>query len=396
MARPTPPANSARKASITGGGFPLGRVLGIPVWLDWSWLLIFMLITLSISQSFQDLHPQWGAGQHWMAGLLTSLLFFVSIFLHEMGHSLMARRFGIEVASITLFIFGGVAAIKSEPKKPIEEFWIAIAGPFVSVMLAAGFFGINLLVRQVGGQAPPPMLSMIEATTQWLAIINLILAIFNLIPGFPLDGGRVLRSIIWAVTQSFSRATRWAAGAGQLIAYFFIALGIFRVLFHQQIVGGLWMAFIGWFLLNAARSSVAQMTVREQFVGVRALDVLDTTTPYVPPNMSVQQLVDQYVLQHGRHRFLVFDGDVLRGLVTLTDIKNIPREEWPYMSLQGAMVPCERLLAVRPQETLERVMQLMDENDVNQLPVVQDGIFYGMVTREGIVRLLRTRVEFRH
>ena len=385
-----------RRSPFPSGGFPVGRVAGIPVFIDWSWLLIFLLITLSISQAFKDMHPYWTPVQHWSSGIITSLFFFASIFLHEMGHSLVARRYGIDVASITLFIFGGVAAIKSEPKKPSAEFWIAIAGPFVSVVLAGAFFGVSLLAGW--GAKPeslPPLQSMIEAITSWLATINLVLAIFNLIPGFPLDGGRVLRSIVWAVTNSFERATRVAAGAGQIIAYFFIALGIFRALFLQNFVGGLWMAFIGWFLLNAARSSLSQLSIRQEFIGVRAGDILDVSTPYVAPNMSVQQLVDNYVLGHGRHRFLVFDGLRLRGLITLADIKDLPREDWAMTSLQAVMVPCEKLVAITRSETLEHVMQLMDENDVNQLPVVEGGTFYGMVTREGIVRLLRARVEFR-
>jgi Zn-dependent protease/CBS domain-containing protein len=372
-----------------GGGITLGRILGIEVRIDYTWLFIFLLITLSVSQRFAYLHPGWTGGQHWTAGVIASLLFFVSIFLHEMGHSVVAQAHGIKVSSITLFIFGGVAAIQSEPRRPGAEFWIAIAGPLVSVSLAGAFLATSALV----GEATVPT-SILHAVTQWLGYINIALAVFNMIPGFPLDGGRVLRSIIWKITGSLEQATRVAAMGGQIVAYFFIALGIFLVFVTGEFVGGLWMAFIGWFLLRAAQGSVTHMALRNAIEGVRAGDVADTNVPYVSPAKSVKALVDEYVLFHGLHRFLVFDGDTIRGMVTLHDIKNVPREEWPYTSVQAILVPTERLYTVRPGDSLDRVMELLDQHALNQVPVVENGVFYGLVTRETIVRLLRSRMEF--
>jgi CBS domain-containing protein len=236
--------------------------------------------------------------------------------------------------------------------------------------------------------------SILHAVTQWLGYINIALAVFNMIPGFPLDGGRVLRSIIWKITGSLEQATRVAAMGGQIVAYFFIALGIFLVFVTGEFVGGLWMAFIGWFLLRAAQGSVTHMALRNAIEGVRAGDVADTNVPYVSPAKSVKALVDEYVLFHGLHRFLVFDGDTIRGMVTLHDIKNVPREEWPYTSVQAILVPTERLYTVRPGDSLDRVMELLDQHALNQVPVVENGVFYGLVTRETIVRLLRSRMEF--
>ena len=372
---------------LSGAGITLGRVMGITVRVDWSWVIIFILITLSISTYYKMLHPAWTDAQHWSAGIVTSLLFFVCIFLHEMGHSVVAKKYGIEVASITLFIFGGVASIKQEPKRPGEEFFIAIAGPLVSLALAILFFVIS-------GGAPPTSTktTIISAIAAWVSQINLLLVLFNMLPGFPLDGGRVLRSIVWKVTGDFEKSTRVAGGVGQLVAYFLIILGVIGF-FGGQFVNGIWLAFIGWFLLKAAQGSVAQVALRQILGGVKASDIMDTNAPYVSPAMSVQQLVDDYVLHHGLHRFLVYDGSQLRGLVTLTDIKHVPREEWQTTSLQAIMRPCEQLHTVRPQESLERVMQRMDEYGVNQLPVVESGVFYGLVTRETIVRLLRSRME---
>ncbi len=388
------PGSSRRAASGLGSNaIHIGTVFGIPVRIDWTWLIVFVLITFSVGRTYSEEHPMWKAEQHWIAAVITSLLFFLSIFLHEMGHSLVARLYGIEVASITLFIFGGVASIRNEPRKPSAEFWIALAGPVVSVLLALLFFAVHLAA---GGRSATdsPVLSMVSAIGGLLALINFALVVFNLIPGFPLDGGRILRSILWAAMDNFERATRISAIGGQIVAAFLIALGLVEV-FVLQTLNGLWLAVIGLFLFNAARATMQQASVRQAFSGIRAADLLDTTTPYVSPAMSIAQLVDEHVLRHGRHRFLVFDGQVLRGLITLSDIKEVPREEWDSTSLQAAMMPCQRLVAVRPGESLEHVVDLMNEYRINQVPVVENGVFYGMVTREGLLHLLQTQVQFR-
>ncbi len=383
-----PQTQSRPQGVLSGSGITLGRIMGITVRVDWSWVIIFTLITLMTSTQFKVWHEGWSEAQHWSAGIVTSLLFFVCIFLHEMGHSVVAKTYGIEVSSITLFIFGGVASIKREPKRPGEEFFIAIAGPLVSLALAVLFFVIS------GGADPANAKTIVRAIAAWVCKINILLIFFNMLPGFPLDGGRVLRSIVWKYTGDFDRSTRIAGTVGQVVAYLLILYGVFRFFGYKDFVGGIWLAFIGWFLLKAAQGSIAQVALRQVLGGVKAADIMDISTPYVSPAMSVQQLVDDYVLHHGLHRFLVFDGDQLRGLVTLTDVKQVPREDWHTTSLQAIMRPCEQLHTVRPQESLERVMQRMDEYGVNQLPVVEQGIFYGLVTRETIVRLFRSRMEF--
>jgi len=383
---PTPKQTSPRRS----GAFSLGRAVGIPVFVDYSWLLIFFLVTLTISQDFAESHPNWAPAHHWVAGVLTSILFFASVFLHEMGHCLLARSFGIPVASITLFIFGGVAHVREEPRQPWQEFLIAIAGPVTSVALAA-VFGLLSLVTASGDPKNPTML---HSVCFWLAGINLSLAIFNMVPGFPLDGGRVLRSLMWTASGRFEWATRVAASIGSFIAYFFIAVGIYLAFFHQSFVNGLWIAFIGWFLLTAARSSVAQLATRRAFTSLTVVDAMEQLPLRVSPAMSVQALVDGPVLQHGLVTFIVEDQSILRGMVTLQEVKATPREEWPNTPLQSIMIPANDLVVVEPHVSLQAVMDAMDERGVSQMPVVEDDRVVGIVTREALLRIVRNQLEF--
>jgi Zn-dependent protease len=397
----SPDENSREKERTRGrpGAFALGNLFGISIYVDLSWLLIFFLITLTISQEFAQQHPQWAPIQHWFAGVVTSLIFFGCVLLHELGHSMAARAFGIPVASITLFVFGGVAQIRSEPSKPMHEFLIAIAGPLTSVALSAIFFllaGLAAIrVLLAGSQAAEVSnLPMFNTICLWLAQINVLLAVFNMIPGFPLDGGRVLRSVVWAISGRFEQATRVAAGFGSFVAYFFIALGIYVAFFQHLLVNGLWTAFIGWFLLMAARSSVVQIATRRAFVGHQVADVMEQIPFRVLPGMSVQSLVDGPILQHGLVTFIVEDNGILRGLVTLQDVKATPREEWLNTPLQTIMVPARDLVVVEPHVTLLKVMEAMDERGVSQMPVVDGDRVLGIVTREGLLRILRTQMEF--
>ncbi|KPK71247.1 MAG: hypothetical protein AMJ84_06475 [Acidithiobacillales bacterium SM23_46] len=365
----------------------MGSVLGIPVYVDYSWLIIFVLITSTISQEYVRSHPAWQPSQHVLAGVVTSLLFFMCVFLHEMGHSLVARVFGIPVLSITLFLFGGVAQIRREPRKPAHEFLIAIAGPLTSGALSVVFFILSLITATVVN------LPIVSSICFWLAGINLMLAIFNMIPGFPLDGGRVLRAIVWAVSGRFEGATRIAAGIGSFIAYFFIAMGIYLAITYKPFIHGLWIAFIGWFLLTAARSSLVQLVTRRAFAGLRVRDIMEQIPQRVSPAMSVQALVDGPILQHGLRSFVVEDGGVLRGLVTLHEIKATPRQQWENTPLQSIMVPARDLVVVDPHASLQAVTETMDERSINQMPVVDGNRVIGIMTRERLLRVLRNQLE---
>ena len=367
-------------------GFPIATVWGIPIRLHASWFVIFGLVTWSLASGFlPEAYPQLSIVAHWAIGAVTSLLFAASVLLHELGHAWQARRDGVPVRQVTLFLFGGVAEITREPSSAGSEFRIAIAGPLVSLGLAGIFGGLYLIDRSM---------AMLAAPSEWLARINLTLALFNLIPGFPLDGGRVLRAIVWRATNNPRRATEVAATAGQVVAFGFIAVGIF-IIFQGNLFNGLWLAFIGWFLQNAAASSLAQSTVQEALRGVKVSQVMDTSVVSVASFHSLERVVEENVLIGGESVFLVTDsiGSSIRGLLTLRDITSRPRLEWKNLTAADVMTPCDRLAPLNPQTELLQALRQMDEAGYPQLPVTESGEVRGILTRDRILHYLRLRAE---
>lgn len=361
----------------------LGVIWGIPLHLDPSWLLIFVWLSWSLAASyFPNSHPGWAPWLNWLLGIITSLLFFASVLLHELGHSLVARAQGIPVRQITLFIFGGAAEITEEPNSPAEEARLALAGPLVSLVLGALFMGVYLLTRQ----AMPPAASV----TLYLGGINLSLGLFNLIPGFPLDGGRVLRAILWRLRHDLAWATRWAARVGQAVAYAFIVLGMMRA-FGGDWVGGLWMAFIGLFLDGAARSAAMQLTLRHLLEGHEAAEIMSSDCPLVPPQLTLDLLVEHYIMAQNHRCYVVGTPDRVLGLVTVHQVQGVPRAKWPTTRVEDVFVPLERLRKVEPHTPLYQVMQEMTEQGVNQLPVMDNGELVGMVTRDRLITFIRNR-----
>jgi Zn-dependent protease len=321
--------------------------------------------------------------QYWGMGVVTALLLFVSVLLHELGHSLVARRYRVGVRSITLFIFGGVSDIKTEPPSAMAEFWIALAGPVTSFAVA-GFFG--LLQPVVGTVAP------LAAVARYLAFINGMLGVFNLVPGFPLDGGRVFRAILRGVTHDLRRATVIAGNVGRLIAFLFIALGVWRML-GGDVVNGLWIAFIGWFLESAAVAQVQQQAIRGSLAGHPVSEAMSRDYTEIPAAVTLQQLVDEHVLGRGQRSFIVKAGDEVAGLLTLHRVKETPPAVWATTTARQAMIPIAQAKRVRPGAELWATLEAMDRDGVNQLPVMDDGRMVGMLTREGIISYLRTRQE---
>jgi Zn-dependent protease/predicted transcriptional regulator len=371
----------------TSPGLRIGRILGIPIYVHASWVIIFVLITMSLAMQFTQEHPQWTVAQHWAVGIATSLLFFASVLFHELSHSLVARIYKIRVVSITLFVFGGVARIGREPAKAIQEFNIAIAGPIASLFLAAGFFSLTLFF---------PYAQMTGALAVWLWQTNAALALFNLLPGFPLDGGRIFRAIVWGVTKDFSRATKIAGTSGKIVAYGMIVFGAWYAM-KGQWTSGLWLAFIGWFLLNAAQESVAQVAIRETLSGLQAADVMSHEVPTVPRNMSLEEY-GQEVARTGRRCHLVTTDDRLVGMINVHTLNSVPRDEWAHMSVQGVMIPREKILWARPEEPLLGLLERLLSADVNQMPVVTDtendgAHIIGMITRDSILRVMQARSE---
>lgn len=367
-------------------GFRIGRVIGIPIYIDFSWIIIFGLITYWIEQQFHRDHPQWASVQLWGVGILTSLLFFGSVLFHELAHSVIAQHYKLKVISITLFIFGGLARISREPSKASQEFNIAIAGPIASFLLAGAFFLAALLF---------PHNPMVGSAANYLWPTNLGLAVFNLLPGFPLDGGRMFRAIVWGVTKDFSKATRIAGGSGKLIAFALILVGLISVFTGDW--RGMWVGLIGWFLLNAAQASVQQVTIRETLIGLTAADVMSNEVPTIPGNMSLDEY-SREVLRTGRRVHIVTSDDRLVGLMNVAALNTIPRDEWGMNSVQAAMVPREKILWASPEEPLQRLLERLMAADVNQMPVVKHGEdgaanIVGMVTRDAILRVIQTRSE---
>jgi Zn-dependent protease/CBS domain-containing protein len=363
----------------------LGRILGIPVGLDPSWFLIFIFMTWSLASSyFPAEFKNWPQAQYWIVGAVTALMLFVSVILHELGHSLVAIRYKIPVNSITLYVFGGIAQIGSEPPSAIAEFWIAIAGPAVSFGLAVIF---HLLQSVFTGIAP--LLALVE----YLAYINGTLALFNLIPGFPLDGGRVFRAIVWGASHNLRKATLIAAGLGRAIAFGFILYGVWQI-FNGNLGNGLWIAFIGWFLESAATSQVQQQTVHDLLEGHTVQQVMNRNYVTIPEAITLQHLVEQHIFEEGKRCFVITDeaGQVV-GLLTLHHLKEIPRTDWPGKTAGQVMTPLSQVKWLQPTTPIKAALEEMDRDGVNQLPVMSDSQILGMLTREDVISFLRTQVE---
>jgi Zn-dependent protease/predicted transcriptional regulator len=365
------------------GTLRIGKIAGIDIEVHVSWVIILVLLTVSLATGwFPQLYAGWSTATYWLIALLSSLLLFVSVLLHELAHSLVARRRGLPVKSITLFIFGGVSNIEREPMSPGIEFQLAFVGPLTNLVIGAVCYLIQLPLR--GSNYP------LGGILFYLAVTNVLLGLFNLVPGYPLDGGRVLHSIVWRITGNVRQATRIASMTGQVIAYLFILLGIW-ILFAGDILDGIWFGFIGWFLLSAAQSANAQGMLTSVLRGVTVGEVMHPTPATVSADLSLQQLVDAYFLPGGLRYALVMQGEKLVGLITLGDIRHIPRDRWEQVPVSAAMIPLTRLHVATPQQSLSDVLPLMAGRDVNQLPVVDHGAPVGILSRDAIVGYLDVR-----
>ncbi len=362
----------------------LGRILGIPIGLDYSWFLIFILLTWTLAVSYYPTEfKNWPLAEYWFVGAVTAIMLFVSVLLHELGHSVIAMRYKIPVRSITLFIFGGVAQIGAEPPSAMAEFWIAIAGPVVSFTLAIIFGLLQSILTPIA-----PLLALVK----YLAYINAALALFNLIPGFPLDGGRVFRAIVWGMTQSLYRATVIAGNVGRFIGFLFIFYGVWQM-FGGNFTNGLWITFIGWFLESAAIAQIQQQRIQGLLTGHQVSEVMSRAYTAISADTTLQQMVDHHILSSGRRSFIVERDEKAIGLLTVHHIKEIPREQWTTTTAVQAMTPVADLKRIRPDTEMWAAMQEMDRDGVNQLPVMTNGHVKGMLTREDVISYLRTLQE---
>lgn len=384
------------------GGLRLGRIFGVRVDADWSLLVAVWLVALSLaSGTFPAWHPEWSVGLRWTVALAAALLFFGSVLLHELAHALVGRAHGLETRAITLFMFGGVTDIEREPATPRAELLMAIVGPLTSVAL--GLLFILIGSRLAGGPADDPALvlrGLGPAATLlfWLGPVNVLIGLFNLLPGFPLDGGRVLRALLWRATGSLEVATRWATRAGQVLGLVLMFAG-FMMMFGARLpilggglLGGIWLAIIGWFVVGAAGASYRQMVVTALLEGIPVARLMRRDVAVVPPSLPLVRLVDEWLLRTDQRAFPVVEEGLLVGIVCPEDVRRVPRSAWESARVGEAMTPTGALATVGPADEVTEAMRLLGKHDVEQLPVVEQGRLLGVLRRRDIIRWLELQI----
>jgi Zn-dependent protease/predicted transcriptional regulator len=370
---------------MLGNAIPIGKLFGISVKLHYSWFIIFVLVAWSLAAGyFPATYPTWGLSLSIIVGVVTSLLFFASVLAHELMHSVVARSIGIPIQGITLFVFGGVSQMTEEPSRPQDEFRMAIAGPLTSLVIGVIFLAIWNFLKELP--------EYVIAVAFWLGWINVILAAFNLIPGFPLDGGRVLRSLLWWRNQNLKRATRIASTIGRIIGYLFIFAGIW-IIFQGNWLNGLWLAFIGWFLGSAAAGSYRQLELQELLKRHKVAEIMTTDCPVISSDITIEKLVHENILASGKRCFPVLQQETISGLITMYDIKSIPRDQWSFRTVKEAMTPVDKLKTVSPDDDLAKVMQLLAQGNINQVPVIKNNVIIGMIARDNLFSFINIRGE---
>ncbi|MGB6067606.1 MAG: site-2 protease family protein [Desulfomonilaceae bacterium] len=366
------------------GRFRLVKIQGIQVTIDYSWFIIFVLVIWSLSAGYFPLYfPGYNARLYWFAGLVATLLFFSSILIHELSHSLTAIRLGMQIPEITLFIFGGVARLSQEATNSKTELKIAIAGPLSSFVLAGIFWGIKTAIH---GEAP----SLVVAVFDYLAWINVALAIFNLVPGFPLDGGRILRAIIWWQTGSVARATMWASDIGKGFAWALMILGGIQI-FSGALIGGLWLLFIGMFLRSVAMGGYQQVMMRQSLEGVKVEEVMIANVVAVPLELPLDQLAHKFFLRYGYGGFPVIRDGKTMGLISLAQVKDVPDDQKNTTTVERVMTPMSDRLRIGPNESLVDALKKMTQTGTGRLLVMERDSMIGMVTKSGLLRFLEIK-----
>jgi Zn-dependent protease/CBS domain-containing protein len=382
-------------------GIRIGRLFGISLSLDYSWIFIFVLITWNLTAMFWHWHPAWGVGNLGLA-IVASLLFFGSVVAHELGHALVATGYGIPVREIRLFLFGGVSDIEREPPSPGAELAIAIVGPAISFAIGIACMLVSSFFLRGSDLSDPTALlaglGPVATIILWLGPINLVIAVFNLIPGFPLDGGRVLRAVLWRATGDLHRATQWASTAGQAIGWAFVLMGISMVFgaripfFGQGAGSGLWLAFIGWFLSSAAARSYQGLLVHDVLEGVTVMHLMRRTGPVMPHDTTVEAATEWF-LRTGEHVFPILRDGEFVGILCPADIRRASRETWSTTPVEAIMMPKDQLVTTTPSEEAATALRKLAERNVEQLPVVVDGKLAGMLERITVARWLEMNLS---
>lgn len=383
------------------GGLRLGSISGIEIHADWSLLIIFVLISFSLATGlFLDWHPNWSTAIAWSTAFAAAVLFLASVLVHELSHAVVGRAHGVQIRRITLFMFGGVAQMENEPPSWRAELSMAIVGPLTSLALGFVFLGLVSLVNGPVRIDPGHLqrslsaLRPISSLLLWLGPINVVLGVFNLVPGFPLDGGRVLRAVMWGMTGDLHRATQWASRAGQLFAWLLMSAGIAMMLglqiplFGAGLVNGLWLAFIGWYLNNAALMSYRQLLIRESLEHVPVRRLMQTRFLRIDPQMRVGTLLNEHLMGSGQRAFPVEADGRLAGIVSLRDLQKCPRDAQERTPIAEIMTPAAQLETLAPDQDAMKALELIGRHDLNQIPVTQNGTVVGLIRREDILTWL--------
>jgi len=384
----------------------LGRVFGVEIFVDWSVAIIFMLVAVGLGAgALPRWHPEWGGALRWIVAVTAALAFFASILLHELSHAVVGRAFGVKVPRITLFIFGGMAHMQGEPSTPKAELFMAAVGPLTSLLIGivASFIGVQLAVLAGGAPDDPEQLvrmaGPIATILLWLGPLNFLLAIFNLVPGFPLDGGRLLRAVLWSATGDLEKATRWASGAGRAVGWGLITIGVLMAfgfwvpIFGTGLGSGIWVALIGWFLHHAARASYIALRVRNRLSHVPVRDVMRSNLDTVAPDMTVAELVRDHMMRSDQASFPVLEGSDLIGIISVRDIQLIPSEQWASVTVRQVMLPASEVPSVDVDANANKALECLAERDMEQLPVVDHGRLSGFIRRQDILKWLSLQPE---
>ena len=368
-----------------GRSFQVARIAGIGIEIHPSWLLILALVSYTLADGwFPQQYEHWSTAAYWSVGIAAAILLFVTVLVHELAHAFVAIRRGLPVPRITLFIFGGVSHMARQPRTAGEEFQIAAAGPATSVVISVLTGAAAWLLGGANEKA--------DGILWYLASVNLLLGLFNIVPGFPLDGGRVLRSIVWKRTSSFRQATRVAGGVGELVGYGLMMLGIFFLL-SGFVFDGVWFLFIGWFLLGAARGETQNMQLEAILARVTAGDVMHTDLPTVRPGDSIQRVVDDHMIGRGERALVVANDGAVLGLVDVHNVHHAPRDSWAHTPVQAVMTPREKVVTVTVGTKALDVLMLLVEKGLEQVPVLDEGRMVGLITRRELVDRVRLAEE---
>lgn len=367
--------------------FKLFSIFHIPIEINYSWFIILGLVIFTLARGYFPLtNPELGLGAYWLMALIAALLLFISLLAHELAHSLVAQHYNISIRSITLFVFGGVAQIEKEPQTPAVELQMALAGPILSFFLSFVFYSLTKIFYYIG------LSNALISISNYLFMINFIVGVFNLIPGFPLDGGRVLRAISWHFSKDIKKATAIATGFGKFFAFCFMALG-FANLLSGSVLSGIWIIFIGLFLLESADYSYKQVILKKMLSGIKVKSIMTPNVITLPSDIKLDKLINEYFFKYRHASFPILENDTVLGLITFHDIKEIPRENWPNINAKEAMKAIDNSLIISKDEDVTQALAKLANNGLGRALVIENNKLIGIISQRDIMRLFEFKTE---